>query len=67
MYRVGVEQEENGRWIAEVPDLSGVLCNGSTREDAVTRAQALTLRGLADRPEHGKDPPHVRAVFSIVA
>lgn len=67
MFRVEVEQEADGRWIAEVPDLSGVLTYGASRQDAVTHAQALALRVLADRLEHGEELPQVEAVFSIVA
>lgn len=55
MFRVEVEQEADGRWIAEVPDLSGVMTYGNSRQDAVTRAQALALRVLADRIEHGEE------------
>ena len=46
---IELEQEEDGRWLAEVPVLSGVMCYGKTREDAVARVQALALRVLADR------------------
>ena len=52
---IGVERENDGRWIAEVPELSGVLAYGATREEAVTRAQALSLRVLAERLDHGKE------------
>lgn len=67
MFRVEVEQEADGRWIAEVADLPGVMTYGNSRQDAVTRAQALALRALADRLEHGEELPQVEAVFSIVA
>jgi len=67
MFKVEVEQEEDGRWIAEVPELSGVLAYGKTRAEAVTRAQALALRVLAERLEHGESIPQVKMVFSIVA
>lgn len=67
MYAVEVEQEQDGRWLAEVPDLPGVLTYGRTREEAVRKAQALSLRVLADRLEHGESLPHVESVFSIVA
>jgi predicted RNase H-like HicB family nuclease len=67
MYRVEIEQETDGRWIAEVPDLPGVLVYGGTRDEAITRAQVLALRVLADRLEHGEQIPDVKAVFSIVA
>ena len=50
------EQEEDGRWIAEVPDLAGVMAYGRTREDALARVQALALRVLAERLEHGETP-----------
>ena len=67
MYAVEVEQEIDGRWIAEVPELPGVLTYGQSREEAVRRAQALSLRVLAERLEHGESLPQVDAVFSIVA
>jgi predicted RNase H-like HicB family nuclease len=67
MYHVEVERETDGRWIAEVTDLPGVMVYGATRDEAVTRAQALALRVLADRLEHGEPIPQVQAVFSIVA
>ena len=67
MFRVEIDREEDGRWIADVPDLPGVLTYGATREEAVTRAQALALRVLAERLEHGENLPQVDAVFSIVA
>ncbi|HRQ71392.1 MAG TPA: type II toxin-antitoxin system HicB family antitoxin [Phycisphaerales bacterium] len=67
MYRVETEQEEDGRWIAEVADLPGVLTYGATREEAVRRAQALSLRVLAERLDHGESIPDVQAVFKIVA
>jgi predicted RNase H-like HicB family nuclease len=67
MYAVEVEQEDDGRWIAEVPELAGVLAYGKTREEAVRRAQALSLRVLAERLENGEPLPQVENVFSIVA
>jgi predicted RNase H-like HicB family nuclease len=67
MFKVEVEQETDGRWIAEVAELEGVLTYGQSREEAVTRAQALALRVLAERLENGEPIPQVRAVFSIVA
>lgn len=67
MFKVEVEQEADGRWIAEVPQLPGVMTYARTRQEALTRAQALSLRVLAERLEHGEDLPEVDAVFSIVA
>jgi predicted RNase H-like HicB family nuclease len=52
---IEIEQEDDGRWIAEVPDLPGVMVYGSTRNDAVVHAKALALRVLAERIEHGED------------
>jgi predicted RNase H-like HicB family nuclease len=48
------EQEEDGRWLAEVPQLPGVLAYGVTRDEALAKAQVLALRVLADRLEHGE-------------
>ena len=57
MYAVEVEQEVDGRWIAEVVDLPGVLAYGKSREEAVRKAQALSLRVLAERLENGSRCP----------
>ena len=46
---VELEREEDGRWIAEVPSLPGVLTYGQSREEALTRVEALALRVLAER------------------
>jgi predicted RNase H-like HicB family nuclease len=54
---VELEREVDGRWIADVIDLPGAMVYGSTREAALSAAQALALRVLADRLEHGEDPP----------
>jgi predicted RNase H-like HicB family nuclease len=55
-FTIELEQETDGRWIAEVPDLSGVLSYGHTRSEAVARVQALALRVLAERLEHAEVP-----------
>ena len=65
MLRVEVEREDDGRWIAEVVDLPGVLTYGQTREEAVERAKALSLRVLADRLEHGEEVPEMGNVFAV--
>ena len=67
MYRVETEQEVDGRWLAEVPELLGVLAYGQSRDEAVRKAQALSLHVLAERLEHGEALPQVQNVFSIVA
>jgi len=64
---VEIEREDDGRWIAEVPDLSGVMTYGQTREEAISRVKALALRVLADRLEHGEDIPELRQVFAVPA
>lgn len=51
------EQEDDGRWIAEVPELAGVLAYGKTEQQAIGHAQALALRVLAERIEHGEATP----------
>ena len=64
---IEIEQEEDWRWIAEVPDLPGVLVYGSTREEAIARVKALFLRVLADRVENGEPIPAIKDVFSVTA
>ena len=56
---IEVEQEEDGRWIAEVPELSGVMVYGQSRQEAIARIQALSLRVLADRLDHGEPVPQM--------
>jgi len=51
------EREEDGRWLAEVPALPGVLAYGSTADEAIARAQVLALRVLAERLEHNETGP----------
>ncbi len=60
--RLTLEQEEDGRWIAEVGTLPGVLAYGPTPEAATAKAKALALRVLADRLEHGETGPDLRTV-----
>ncbi|HSP89653.1 MAG TPA: type II toxin-antitoxin system HicB family antitoxin [Vicinamibacterales bacterium] len=55
-FPIELDREEDGRWIAEIPDLPGVLCYGSTRDEAVSRVQALALRVLAERLEQAEAP-----------
>jgi predicted RNase H-like HicB family nuclease len=62
---VEVEQEDDGRWLAEVSELPGVLCYGQTRAQAVSQVQALALRVLADRLDHGEPAPQAAAVFAV--
>ena len=64
---IEVEQEEDGRWLAEVPELSGVMAYGQTRAEAIDRAKALALRVIADRLDHGEPVPELESVFAVVA
>jgi predicted RNase H-like HicB family nuclease len=61
--KVDVEREVDGRWLAEVPALAGALAYGQTREDAVAKVEALALRILAERLEHGEPTPELDGVF----
>lgn len=57
-----VQQEGDGRWIAEVPQLPGVMAYGENRADAISKAQVLALSVLAERIEHaesGPEPVHI--------
>ena len=54
---IETEQEDDGRWIAEVPELVGVLAYGATRDEAMARAEVLALRVLAEQLEHGEAAP----------
>jgi len=55
-FKVELEQESDGRWLAEVIDLPGVLAYGRTPDEARARVQALALRVVADRLEHDEAP-----------
>jgi predicted RNase H-like HicB family nuclease len=54
VFKLELEREEDGRWIAEVPELPGVMVYDDSRERAIAKVQALALRVLADRLEHGE-------------
>lgn len=51
------EQESDGRWLAEVPELPGVMAYGSTSLEAMSKAEILALRVIADRLEHNENRP----------
>ena len=65
--KIEVEREEDGRWIAEVPDLPGVMAYGETREEVISRVKALSLRVMADRLDHGEEITELRGVFAVPA
>ena len=58
-FTIELEREADGRWIAEVPDLPGVLAYGQSRDEAIARVQALGLRVIAERLEHAEAPPEL--------
>jgi len=65
--KVEIDREEDGRWIAEIPELPGVIVYGNTRNQAIARAEALALRVLADRLEHEEEIPELKEVFAVSA
>jgi predicted RNase H-like HicB family nuclease len=67
MLKIEIDREEDGRWIAEIIDLPGVMAYGQTREEAIERAKALSLRVIADRLEHGEEVPEMGDVFAVVS
>ena len=56
VFRIELDREADGRWLAEIPQLPGVMAYGRTEEEAVSLLQALALRVIADRIEHGEFP-----------
>jgi predicted RNase H-like HicB family nuclease len=64
MLRIEVEEETDGRFTAEVPDLPGVMAYGQSRDEAIVKVEALALRVLADRVENGESVPGFPQIFS---
>ncbi|MCL4824238.1 MAG: type II toxin-antitoxin system HicB family antitoxin, partial [Anaerolineales bacterium] len=62
---VEYEQEEDGRWLAEVKELPGVMTYGRNPDEAVAHAQALALRVVADRLDNGESVPALMFSFSM--
>ncbi len=56
-FEIECAREEDGRWLAEVPQLPGVLAYGSSADEAMAKAEILALRVLAERLEHGESRP----------
>jgi len=65
--KIEIEKEEDGRWIAEIPELPGVMVYGETRNQAISKAQALALRVLADRLDNEEQIPELKEVFTVAA
>ncbi len=51
---IDLDREEDGRWIAEVLELPGVMCYGQTRDEAIGNAERLAIDVIADRISHGE-------------
>jgi len=66
-FTVNLEREDDGRWLAEVPDLPGVLVYGLTQDDAIAKVKALSFRVMADRIEHGEPVPEMDELFLVVS
>jgi len=66
-FRVELEQEADGRWIAEVIGLPGVMAYGVSSDDAKAKVQALALRVVADRLEHGEAGPDLLSISFAAA
>lgn len=62
IFDIKIEQEEDGRWIAEIPSLPGVMLYGQTPEEAKAKVKALALRVLAERIESGETEPKLVSV-----
>jgi predicted RNase H-like HicB family nuclease len=60
------DREDDGRWIAEAPELPGVLCYGATRRKAMAKAEALALRVIAEQLDHGEAQP-LKFSFAVAA
>ena len=61
-FSIETEQESDGRWLAEVEVLPGIMAYGTTKTDAVAKVQALALRVLAEKLEHGEAVPELLSV-----
>ncbi len=66
-FRIQTERETDGRWIAEIPSLPGVMAYGKTGTEAVRLVYALALRVLADRIEHTKKAPATEVSVSLAS
>ena len=62
---IELEREDDGRWIAEVTELPGAIAYGSSRDEAIARAEALAFRVLAERLENGESVPEVTSLFAV--
>lgn len=66
-FKIELDREKDGRTIAEVIDLPGVLVYGKTEQEAIAKVQALALRVMADRIEHGESVPQMLSISFVAA
>lgn len=60
-FRIEFEQEVDGRWIADIPELPGAMAYGATKQEAESKVQAIALRVIADDLEREqKTTDHVQ-------
>lgn len=64
---VEIEREDDGRWLAEIGEIPGVLAYGVSEAEAKAKAQALALRVIADRLEHGEQDPSLQDISFAAA
>ena len=68
VFTVAFDREEDGRWIAEAMGLSGVMCYGTTREEAISNTEKLAIEVIADRIQHGELPPSALCIsFQVLS
>ncbi len=65
--QIEVEREDDGRWIAEAPAIPGAFAYGESRAAAIAKVEALVLRVLADRLDHGESAAEIEEVFTVSA
>ncbi len=63
MWSIEWEQETDGRWIAEIPVIPGVMSYGATKAEAIRKAEILALKVMADRLERGEEVPEILGLF----
>ena len=66
-WRLEIEREADGRWIAEVMDIPGCMTYGATRDEAIRNAEVLALRVIADQLDAGERVPFVEEAFLVPA
>ena len=65
--KIEVEQESDGRWIAEAPEIPGALVYAMSKDEAISKVETLVLRILADRLENGEPASELDKVFTVAA